>query len=81
MKTGAFIAVRTGSSRLPAKALLPILGKPMIERMKASGRIMLRLHAQDERHGHSSRPEPPPRLRSEFASGPQSLSEATLRTA
>lgn len=32
MKTTAIIAVRTGSSRLPAKALLPILGKPMLER-------------------------------------------------
>ena len=33
MTTTAFIAVRTGSSRLPAKALMPILGKPMLERM------------------------------------------------
>ena len=33
MKTIGLIAVRTGSSRLPAKALMPILGKPMIERM------------------------------------------------
>ena len=33
MKTTAFIAVRTGSSRLPAKALMPVLGKPMLERM------------------------------------------------
>ncbi len=33
MKTIALLAVRTGSSRLPAKALMPILGKPMLERM------------------------------------------------
>jgi spore coat polysaccharide biosynthesis protein SpsF len=33
MKTTALLAVRTGSSRLPAKALMPILGKPMLERM------------------------------------------------
>lgn len=33
MKTVAVIAVRMGSSRLPGKAMLPILGKPMIERM------------------------------------------------
>ena len=33
MKTTAVIAVRTGSSRLPAKALMPIMGKPMLERM------------------------------------------------
>jgi spore coat polysaccharide biosynthesis protein SpsF len=33
MKTTALLAVRTGSSRLPAKAFMPILGKPMIERM------------------------------------------------
>lgn len=33
MKTSAVIAARMGSSRLPGKALLPILGKPMLERM------------------------------------------------
>jgi spore coat polysaccharide biosynthesis protein SpsF len=33
MKTIGLLAVRTGSSRLPAKALMPILGKPMLERM------------------------------------------------
>ena len=33
MKTVGLLAVRTGSSRLPAKALMPILGKPMLERM------------------------------------------------
>jgi spore coat polysaccharide biosynthesis protein SpsF len=33
MKTIALLAVRTGSSRLPAKALMPILGKPMLEHM------------------------------------------------
>jgi spore coat polysaccharide biosynthesis protein SpsF len=33
MSTMALLAVRTGSSRLPAKALMPILGKPMLERM------------------------------------------------
>ena len=33
MRTAALIAVRMGSSRLPRKALLPILGKPMIERL------------------------------------------------
>lgn len=33
MKTIGILAVRTGSSRLPAKALMPILGKPMLERM------------------------------------------------
>jgi spore coat polysaccharide biosynthesis protein SpsF len=33
MKTTAVIAVRTGSSRLPDKALMPLLGKPMIERL------------------------------------------------
>lgn len=33
MKVTALIAVRTGSSRLPAKALLPVAGKPMLERL------------------------------------------------
>jgi len=33
MKTIALIAVRLGSSRLPGKAMMPILGKPMIEHM------------------------------------------------
>lgn len=33
MKTIALIAVRLGSSRLPNKAMMPILGKPMIEHM------------------------------------------------
>jgi spore coat polysaccharide biosynthesis protein SpsF len=33
LPTIALLAVRTGSSRLPAKALMPILGKPMLERM------------------------------------------------
>lgn len=33
MRTVALLAVRTGSSRLPAKALMPLLGKPMLERM------------------------------------------------
>ncbi len=32
-KTTAFIVARLGSTRLPQKALLPILGRPMIERM------------------------------------------------
>ena len=33
MKTTAVIAVRTGSSRLPDKALLPIMGESMMGRM------------------------------------------------
>lgn len=33
MKTVALIAVRLGSSRLPGKATMPIVGKPMIEHM------------------------------------------------
>ena len=33
MKIAAIIACRMGSSRLPGKSTLPILGKPMIERM------------------------------------------------
>ena len=33
MKTLALLAVRLGSSRLPGKAMMPILGKPMIEHM------------------------------------------------
>ena len=33
MKTIALLAVRLGSSRLPGKALMPILGKPMLEHM------------------------------------------------
>ena len=33
MKTGAFIIARLGSTRLPAKNLLPILGKPMIQHL------------------------------------------------
>jgi len=33
MKTIALIAVRLASSRLPNKAMMPILGKPMIEHM------------------------------------------------
>lgn len=33
MTTGAFIVVRLSSSRLPQKAMLEILGKPMIEHM------------------------------------------------
>jgi len=33
MKTTALITARMGSSRLPGKSMMPILGKPMIERM------------------------------------------------
>ena len=33
MKIVAFIAARMGSSRLPGKSLMPILGKPMLARM------------------------------------------------
>ena len=33
MKAAAVIAARMGSSRLPGKCLMPILGKPMLERM------------------------------------------------
>ena len=33
MKITAIIAARMGSSRLPGKSLMPILGKPMLERM------------------------------------------------
>lgn len=33
MQTVAVIAVRLGSTRLPEKAILPVRGKPMIERM------------------------------------------------
>lgn len=43
MKTGVIVAARTGSSRLPGKALLPLLGIPMvsflIRRLKPSVRI------------------------------------------
>ena len=42
MKTGVIVAARTGSSRLPEKALLPLLGIPMvsflIRRLKPSTR-------------------------------------------
>lgn len=42
MKTGVIVAARTGSSRLPGKALLPLLGIPMvsflIRRLKPSTR-------------------------------------------
>jgi spore coat polysaccharide biosynthesis protein SpsF len=42
MKTGVIVAARTGSSRLPGKALLPLLGIPMvsflIRRLKPSVR-------------------------------------------
>ena len=33
MKVTALIAARMGSSRLPGKVMMPILGKPMLERM------------------------------------------------
>jgi spore coat polysaccharide biosynthesis protein SpsF len=45
MKTIALLAVRSGSSRLPAKALMPILGKPMLERMVER---VQRAHSIDE---------------------------------
>ena len=57
MNFGVIVAARTGSSRLPQKALLPLLGRPLIvfllERLKTSrlaGRIVLATTdlAQDE---------------------------------
>lgn len=43
MTTGAFLIARLGSSRLPRKNIMPIMGKPMIgrliDRIRASSRI------------------------------------------
>jgi spore coat polysaccharide biosynthesis protein SpsF len=38
VKTVALIAARMGSSRLPGKSLMPVMGKPMLERLIERGR-------------------------------------------